>query len=404
MLSASSLSALRPQKGGEDREVCGDLSAVLTQQASLYTELDQHDLAQNCDDTAQLWIDFQDDGNVEKRQCILQSWDDSSLHQSPHPWPASSKSHPNLDARLQELKRLRLQELVNGIYIPPQAKASLQASNTALFPLMDKTQEFPGSDRQVFLLLGDSGAGKSTFNRHLESYLWDKYEDGGPIPLHISLPAIKEPDTDMIAKQLQRLVFSETQIQELKRDRQLILVCDGYDEAQLKTNLHITNRLNQSTGTVVAGGLFQEAVIAPFSRNQINKYIDQYVSLKQTRWSTKEYMDQMAKVPNLMEPATNPFLLMLALDTLKTLTRSDKNVDGTPITRVILYDNFVKQWMEVNRLRLEASPLNKEERLAFDMLLDDSFIYRRIDFLKNLSAAIFGEQASNPVVRFSCRG
>ncbi|KAF9099511.1 WD_REPEATS_REGION domain-containing protein, partial [Mortierella sp. AD031] len=128
---------------------------------------------------------------------------------------------------------------------PNHAKANLQASNTALFPLMDKMQEFLDSDRQVFLLLGDSGGGKSTFNRHLESYLWDKYQGSGAIPLYISLPAIEEPNTDMIAKQLRRFNFSETQIQELKRGRQLILICDGYDEGRLKANLHATNRLNQ---------------------------------------------------------------------------------------------------------------------------------------------------------------
>ncbi|KAF9094569.1 hypothetical protein BGX29_009446, partial [Mortierella sp. GBA35] len=157
------------------------------------------------------------DGSAENRQLILQSRDDSNLHQIPQPWFASAKNHSNLDAKLQELKYLRLRKLVNDIYVSPQAKANFQASNTALFPLMDKMQEFLDSDRQVFLLLGDSGGGKSTFNRHLESYLWDKYQGSGAIPLYISLSAIEEPNTDMIAKQLRRFNFSETQIQELKR-------------------------------------------------------------------------------------------------------------------------------------------------------------------------------------------
>ncbi|KAF9087854.1 hypothetical protein BGX23_007819 [Mortierella sp. AD031] len=270
---------------------------------------------------------------------------------------------------------------------------------------MEKIRDFLDSDRQVFLLLGDSGTGKSTFNRHLESYLWDEYQDGDPIPPHISLPATEKPDTDMISKQLRRLDFSDTQIQELKC-RHFVLICNGYDEARLVANLHSSNCLNQfggwetkllanNPGTAVAEDLFQEAVIVPFSTTQIENYINQHVSLQKSSWSTKEYMDRMAKIPNLTELVTDPFLLMLALETLQTSEGFDSN---KPITRVILYDKFVDQWMEINKQRLEDSPLSKGDRSTFHMLLDDSFTRRGTDYLKELPAAMFKEQAGNSVV------
>ncbi|KAG0347089.1 hypothetical protein BGZ54_005025 [Gamsiella multidivaricata] len=98
---------------------------------------------------------------------------------------------PDVEDGLRRLKEWRLAERGNTVYISPRAKASLQASDDALFSLTKNVHEFLNSDRKVLLLLGDSGAGKSTFNRELECDLWDKYKKKkGPIPLYINLPAI----------------------------------------------------------------------------------------------------------------------------------------------------------------------------------------------------------------------
>jgi len=61
---------------------------------------------------------------------------------------------------------------------------------------MEKVDEFLEGDQKVFLLLGDSGAGKSTFNRELDYQLWLTYKKNGVIPLHINLPAIDKPEHD----------------------------------------------------------------------------------------------------------------------------------------------------------------------------------------------------------------
>src|SRR5690606_2475677 len=83
---------------------------------------------------------------------------------------------PDVEDDLRKLRIRRLAERGNGVYIPPQAKASLQASNDVLFPLMENVKEFLSGKRQVLLLLGESGAGKSTFNRELEYNLWTSYK------------------------------------------------------------------------------------------------------------------------------------------------------------------------------------------------------------------------------------
>ncbi|KAG0248439.1 hypothetical protein BG011_010272, partial [Mortierella polycephala] len=79
---------------------------------------------------------------------------------------------PDVENDLSELGKRRLNERGNDVHIPPDANASLQGSNNVRFPLMESVQEFLVSDQQVLLLLGESGAGKSTFIRELECDLW----------------------------------------------------------------------------------------------------------------------------------------------------------------------------------------------------------------------------------------
>jgi hypothetical protein len=105
------------------------------------------------------------------------------------------------------------------------------------------------------------------------------------------------------------LQFSVEQIQEVKQNRQFIVICDGYDESQLTANLHTTNQFNRPgqwsvklvvscrmhylsqdyRGRFVPQGSghhnrsaidrFQEAVIALFSKEHIKDNVDQYVPL-----------------------------------------------------------------------------------------------------------------------------
>ncbi|KAF9272389.1 hypothetical protein BGZ88_004845, partial [Linnemannia elongata] len=60
---------------------------------------------------------------------------------------------------LHKLRWQRLKEAQLPIFVPPMAKANLQALDEDLFPLKEKVQEFLMSERQVMLILGDSGAG-----------------------------------------------------------------------------------------------------------------------------------------------------------------------------------------------------------------------------------------------------
>lgn len=345
---------------------------------------------------------------------------------------------PDVEYDLQSLRRQRMGDHNKSLYIPPQAKPTLKSDDTTLFPLMEKALEFVEGHQQVLLILGDSGAGKSTFSQRLEHTLWKSYKPYGPIPLYINLPTIENPEQDLIGKELRFQNFSEEQIQELKMYRHFIVICDGYDEGQLKVNLHTTNKFNQpgqwnvkmvvscrsqylgqnyrfrfhpqSVGHYAHASpdLMLEAVVAPFSKIQIEQYVEQYVkelpaddaNREQSAWTKEEYMERLTKIPKLMELVSNPFLLTLSLEALPEVIGSEKELSAIQITRVQLYDGFVNRWLEVNKRRLEGSTLSDVERSAFDMILDDDFHFHGIQFQKDLAAAIFREQKGQPVVRY----
>ncbi|KAG0249673.1 hypothetical protein BGZ95_007457, partial [Linnemannia exigua] len=291
---------------------------------------------------------------------------------------------------------------------------------------MENTIEFCDGPRQVLLLLGDSGGGKSTFNLKLENTLWQSYKRGDPIPLHINLLAIDNPHQNMIAKRLQQLGFSDTQIQELKQQRQFIAICDGYDESQLRKNLYTTNQFNQSgqwkaklvitCRTQYLGkdyrpqflpnvesqqqekeaDLFQEAFIAPFSQDQVKEYVELHVLQEsestlvgqpkgsadegiesveqnvqqdststvtdQPKWSADDYMNKLSKMYGLMELVSNPFLLSLAVRALPKTTQSENDMSNIQLTSVQLYDTFTEQWLKKSMHQLQDRVLTSEER------------------------------------------
>ena len=322
----------------------------------------------------------------------------------------------DVERSIRVLMKRRTMERSNVVYIPPQAKSSLQSPDHTRFPLMDKVKEFLESDRKVLLLLGDSGAGKSTFSRELEFDLWQSYESNtGRIPLHINLPTIKEPEDDMIAKKLRRDEFSEIQIREMKHHRKFILICDGYDECQQTHNLYTGNRLDRpgewdvqmviccrsehlesdyrdrfqpgNRNQRADSPLFQEAVFTPFSIDQIQDYVEQYVSIHKPQWGVKDYLNALEHIPSLKDLVKNPFLMTLSLDVLPSMEPED-HLPNSRVTRVGLYDRFVEQWLERGKKRHSEKDMAPQAKAAFEKLSTAGFTLNGVEYLKKLAVAI----------------
>jgi len=340
------------------------------------------------------------------------------------------QNRPDVEGSIRLLRKQRTKDRGNVVYIPPQAKASSQAADVTQFPLMEKVKKFLDSNQKVFLLMGDSGAGKSTFNRELEFTLWQSYKNRtGRIPLHINLPAIDKPEHDMIAKQLRMAEFTESQIREMKHHRKFILICDGYDESQQTHNLYMSNKLNQdhewqaqmivSCRTEYLGtdyrdrfqpgnrnqqsdsSSLEEAVIRMFSLNQVHDYIRQYVIVHQPLWDVDDYKQALERIPSLKDLVRNPFLMTLSLEVLPRMVDPGQRLSEARVTRVGLYDHFVEQWLERGKKRLGEKDMNVQAREAFESLSDEGFTQHGMEFMKNLAVAIYKEQDGQPIVRYS---
>ncbi|KAF9360933.1 hypothetical protein BGX34_007411 [Mortierella sp. NVP85] len=340
------------------------------------------------------------------------------------------QSIPDVDTNIRMMRTLRNKGRVNTVYISPLAKPSLQSPDGSQFDLMEKVKEFLKSERKVFLLLGDSGAGKSTFSRELENHLWDSYKaETGEIPIHINLPSIDKPEHDLIAKQLRKADFTEPQIREMKQHRRMLLICDGYDECQQTHNLYTSNRLNQpgewvarmiiSCRTEYLGvdyhdrfrpgdrnqlsnsSLFQEAVIMPFSPRQVQTYVETYVTVNRPLWRLEDYKRALDNIPALKELVRNPFLMALSLEVLPHMVDPGQDLKTAQITRVGLYDHFVMHWLERGKKRIAEKDLTPQARTIFDRLSDEGFAQNGIDFMKRLAVAIYKEQGGRPIVEYS---
>ncbi len=377
-------------------------------------------------------------GNADKQtlyQTGLQEGSCSSLLNVASSLPVAStlldrvQNKLDVETDLRKLKHRRVNEHSDAVYIAPQGKPSRQAPAETLFELTPKVNEFLSSDKKVLLLLGDSGAGKSTFNRRLETDLWTNYKKGERIPLFINLPAIDKPEHDLIGKHLRKEGLSEPQIKELKAYREFIIICDGYDESQQTHNLYMSNQFNQSgqwqAQMVIScrseylgadyrdrfqpidrnqhadSTLFEEAVIAPFSAQKIASYIERYVQREKSVWQVETYQQALERIPHLRELVSNPFLLTLALEVLPSLVAPGQDFSSARITRVALYDQFVMQWLERGKKRLEEKVLSERKKEAFERLASEGFTRNGLAFFTKLASAIYEQQAGNPVVEYT---
>ena len=117
--------------------------------------------------------------------------------------------------------------------------------------------------KMTLLLSGQSGSGKSSFMHYLETKLWEEYtvrtkgddEDTKPfvIPIQCSLPALKNPLTNLVSETLiHHYGFNPYRVNELRVELgkakpryRLVIMADGYDELPPRYQFKEICRLNK---------------------------------------------------------------------------------------------------------------------------------------------------------------
>ncbi|WP_284271667.1 NACHT domain-containing protein, partial [Mycoavidus cysteinexigens] len=343
------------------------------------------------------------------------------------------KADPRTALKEQYFAALKQDQAFNEtqqLYVEPRGQADLNGE-TETFPLLSKVQKFLYDKqvaKQVILLTGDSGAGKTTLNRLLEEQLWNNDEkESDAIPLFISLASIDKPEHDLIAKALRGRGLSEFQIQKLKKEKQkFVFILDGYDEIRQTQNLYVSNSINQSDGwqgqMVIScrseylgqdyrrcfqpkpllqdkDTSFQEIVIEPFSEEERNRYLEKYVEYNGMGGSAPRYKEALDQ-PHLKNLVSNPFLLRVVLEALPYLENEGKDRSVVQL-RLDLYDQFVRSWFERNQQRLSTQDLTGSKKEIFRELCDDGFVQHGIGFVKDLAVHLYVENAGKPIVEYS---
>ncbi|BBE08560.1 WD40 repeat-containing protein [Mycoavidus cysteinexigens] len=222
-------------------------------------------------------------------------------------------SAPLADLDIQKLQDTYLDTLEKdteikdalAMYIAPEC--TLLKNTSERFDLGEKVKEFLASEeKQVLLLLGEAGSGKSTFNRYLARSLWEEYSKNAGtspsrIPLFIPLWSLNNPGANLIVEYLKKEGFSEKEISELKKNHQFIFILDGYDEIEDRAQMfYAKNELDKWKAKVIIASrseylgenyrsifhplnrpqVLQEYRLTPLSEKSIEGYINKYVVSK----------------------------------------------------------------------------------------------------------------------------
>ncbi|ETO07442.1 hypothetical protein RFI_29950, partial [Reticulomyxa filosa] len=269
--------------------------------------------------------------------------------------------------------------------------------------------------KEVMVLQGKSGSGKSLFCRYLETTLWENYDNHctSSIPVYISLPKCysNSNEQELISQALQIKQIGKEMISTLRENVSFVFILDGFDEIfdsynKAKTNdneSYFYNRFNlgewnakiiltcrsyvlgdEDIKQVLMGSNQRQTQVKtsmvylwPFSRQQIHGYIEKFVKMKSRNktnerdlWTVKHYKETLESYPNLHKMVEEPFLLQLILTVLPALMQ--RHPVGTKISRAQVYEAFNDQWLDLHiqnlsiklaelRIRINANKM----KLAF---------------------------------------
>jgi WD40 repeat protein len=300
-----------------------------------------------------------------------------------------------------------------SLYIPAQAidSPSKKYEEEDMYFLQEKVDEFlSDEEKQVLLLAGDSGAGKSLYTRYLEKKLWEEYKEGDLIPIVINLARIKDLKQNIVDQFFRDRGFPEEVIRRLKQEKRFLFVLDGYDEINEKINLITNNRFNEVGGwqgkilitsrsqhlsdkddslfypagitPLTCKQVFSKTYVTSFSKEQIKTYIYNFAvsEYNESDWDNNMYEQALEQHSELKTMISTPFSLNLILKILPELGLKKQ------LTLADVYHVFLEQWFEKEYQRLaqtgfDMAEIEKEDifmvledysaDLAFEMFLEN---------------------------------
>src|SRR5205085_10653660 len=94
---------------------------------------------------------------------------------------------------------------------------------------------------------------------------------------------------------------------------------------------------------------YLERVVKPFNSQQIDRYLEQYVTHAETEWKEwQRYRAGIDEIPGLSQFLSSPFMLKLAMSVLPSLLEryQGRGDDHIQMTQTAIYDACIAQWFE----------------------------------------------------------
>ena len=125
--------------------------------------------------------------------------------------------------------------------------------------------------------------------------------------------------------------------------------------------------------------------------------MNQYVNLESRPLTAEAYVSALATIPGLLDLAKNPFLLTLALEILPSIVKDKQGLSTVMMTRCLLFSMFASSWFDVNKRRLQNSPLNKIDRGKKGQLFDRGFVSQGLNYVTRLAEEILVRLQANSI-------
>ncbi|KAF8456481.1 hypothetical protein BDZ91DRAFT_745385, partial [Kalaharituber pfeilii] len=324
----------------------------------------------------------------------------------------------SLDESLLRLKddyltEHEMEEFQYNLYVPVEATEQPYADERV--DLLQCVQDFIRGTKQICLIQGSAGSGKSTFNHYLARHLWSKYgraskQTEAAIPLFISLTSIvsSKPDSeDLIASYFSDRDFTEQDINLARRTRRFVFMLDGYDEIERRDcNFYAKNKLSRWKAKIIITSrpeylgsgyhskfhppnkreLLQEYWLAPFSTDTIKSYITRFLQAKPTGRPAVDYEAYLTQ-PEIRDMISNPFLLRIILTVEPSMDHE------ILINRVDLYKQFFGHCLAKAQSRLDNIQLTSEQRRIFQRLCDETFSDHAEQFCRDFALELYRHKA-----------
>ncbi|ETO24636.1 NB-ARC domain-containing protein [Reticulomyxa filosa] len=335
---------------------------------------------------------------------------------------------------LQEARRREIREDATvsqaiSTYIPLQANnyPHIDGTSNDAYDCHQHVMEFLKKDsqhREVMVLQGKSGSGKSLFCRFLEKTLWEDYSNGLTkiMPIFISLPKYYNAQNErkLISQALQsKQIGDDDMIDIIRESISFVFIFDCFDEIFDTYNKHShddneryfferfdlgqwnakvivtcrSNALNEedSKATLIRSTpMYSTSVVYlwPFSTRQMHLFVEKFVKLTKknksnANWTPQQYIKTLEKYPSLHKMVEEPFFLWIILSVLPSLI--ERHSIGTVISKAQVYEAFNEQWIDIHvqnictklaELRVQTNPKKMKlslqkycEDLAFEMFL-----------------------------------